>query len=292
MNRKEITKNLKHGYIFLGSFILLFFLIGLGIEIYLTGGLSTQSIEPKEEVIEVETSSDSEFILEIENLESPFKTHESEITIVGKTEENAVILLNSEAIELGDQYRFEKKFDLIIGTNYISIQGFLNDELKKEITLEVIREEKVEKKKQEETPKEEPQKQNPQPAPTPQPVPNPQPSPPPPVTQQPPPPKPNPVQGLKLSCSINNTHPSIGGTVSINCAIKDQNNNSVLGAFGYVTVNWQSGSSIYTLSQSNGNGDMSVSFTVPAGNTGTISGNVQASKDGLNVNSNFNLNVQ
>lgn len=291
MNEKETTKNLKHGYIFLVSLILLFFLMGLGIEIYLTGGFETSRDEPQEETIEAEATEEIDFILEIENIESPFKTYEKEITIVGRTQENAIILINSEEIETGEQHRFEKKIDLITGTNYISIQGFLDGELKKDIELEIVREEKAEEKK-EEKPQETPQSQPPQVVPPPQQsTPNPQP-PAPPVTPQPPPPPPNPIQGLKLSCSINNTYPQVGGTVSINCSVKNQNNSPVSGAFGYVTVNWQSGSSIYTLSQSNGNGDMSVSFTVPAGNSGNIIGNVQASKDGLNVSSNFSLNVQ
>lgn len=287
MNRK-VNKNLKHGYIFLAAMLLFCFLLSLGIEIYLDGGFTAATqVETGQIGAEAEVEADNpEFSLEIENLENGHKTQKEEITIVGKTNPGAKIAINVQEVEVDDNGRFEKKINLIVGSNEIVIRGYLEDDLQKEIKLEVIREEI----RQKESPtKEEDDAPNPTPSPTPTTKPSPKPQP----TPEPEPtPAPSPISGLKLSCSINNTYPSTGQTVTISCSIKDQNGNPVQGAFGYVTVNWKSGSSVYTLSQSNLSGTTTTNFTVPNGNTGSIVGVIKVSKDSLNVSSNFTLNVQ
>lgn len=100
------------------------------------------------------------------------------------------------------------------------------------------------------------------------------------------------LTGLKLQCSIINTQPFVGQSVVLDCNVTDQNGKAVSGATGSITVNWQSGVQTYQLSTSNSSGNMSKSFVVPNGNTGTVSGSVRATKSGLTVTSNFNLTVQ
>jgi len=292
---KQSKQNLKHGYIFLIITLMIPFLISFGIEMHLTGGIDFSFLnaskqntkEPNDEdlVDEEVDSEESSLSIEIRNLTDGFKTKEESITVVGLTQKENEVWVNGNKVNVATDGSFESKVDLIAGENVIRItaKSSLEKEISKSMTI--IRE--VPKK-------EEPQTQTPpiQIAP---PVQNPQPpqqpsSPPAPTPPAPPPPQQ--ITGLKLSCSVSNTAPMVGGNVSINCSIKDQNNNGVSGAFGYVTMNWQTGSSVYTLSSSNGNGDMSTSFNVPAGNAGSISGSVQASKDGLNVSSNFTINVQ
>ncbi len=101
----------------------------------------------------------------------------------------------------------------------------------------------------------------------------------------------NPITGLKLSCSITNTQPLVGQTVSLDCYVKDQNNNAVNGAIGNATLNWQSGQASYNFPSSS-SGSTRVSFTVPEGNIGSISGVVRISKNGLTVTSQFNVIVR
>jgi len=292
MKNKEITKNLKHGYIFLVSTLLFVFLLSLSIEIYLRGGFQFPIEEnPPVQDEMIEETPNPEFLLEIQNLEDGFKTKDAVITLVGSANENAFVVINNKEVGVNEG-KFESKIELVVGNNEIVVQGYLDDELQKEIKLEVIREEKEEKPKEEEVEKKEQNGGN-IPQPTPAPQTNPQPNPTPTPKPEPKPePQPDPISGLKMSCSINNTYPSVGQQVSISCSVKDQNNNPVSGAFGYVTVNWKTGSNVYTLSQSNGSGAMSANFSVPSGNSGSISGNIKASKNGLNVSSNFTLNVQ
>lgn len=289
MSKKQVTKNLKHGYIFLVGTILVLFLVSLGTEIYLNGGFNLN--KPQKETEEEIEQPDPNYKLEIENLEDGYKTKDKNITVVGSSEKTAIVFVNTKKIEISSEGRFEAKVGLVVGKNEILVQAFEGDEKKREIKLEVFREEEPKQEEQQETdggnsssgggstntPTQSSPTLKPDPRPTPTPTPEPEPS---------------PLTGLKMSCSINNTYPSVGQKVTITCTVKDQNGSPVSGAFGYVSVNWQSGTSVYTLSQSNSSGSMSVSFNVPSGNSGAISGNIKASKSGLNVNSNFTLNIQ
>ncbi len=289
--KEEYKKNLKHGYIFLIITLLILFTIALSYEIHLNGGISLTFVESEEAIptsypveTPIEIEGDKVTVI-IRNLSDGYKTKESSVTLVGLTQKSNEAWVNGNKVNVAGDGQFELKIDLSEGENKIEVVAKNKDGEEAKQSITVIRE--VEKK---EEPKVEPQppynppaQNNPQPQPAPVPTPTPTPT---------PEPQPTPITGLKLSCSITNTAPTSGSTVSINCTVKDQNNNGVSGAFGYVTLNWKTGSSVYTLSQSDGGGNMSTSFTVPSGNTGGISGNVQASKDGLNVNSNFNLNVQ
>lgn len=289
--KEEYKKNLKHGYIFLIITLMIPFTIVLSYEIHLNGGINLtfeQNEEPIPTSYPVETPIEIEgdkVTVIIRNLSDGFKTKESSVTLVGLTQKSNAAWVNGNKVNVAGDGQFELKIDLAEGENKIEVVAKNKDGEEAKQSITVIREvEKKEEPKVEPPPQYNPPVQNnpqPQPAPVPTPTPTPTPE-----------PQPTPITGLKLSCSITNTAPTIGSTVSINCTVKDQNNNGVSGAFGYVTLNWKTGSSVYTLSQSDGGGNMSTSFTVPSGNTGSISGNVQASKDGLNVNSNFNLNVQ
>jgi hypothetical protein len=293
-NKMQEDKNLKHGYIFLTLLILVPFFIAFGIEMHLTGGLKflteggneTPSSYPVDEPSETPESNDEKPKLEIKNIQDGFKTKDTNITLVALTEKDNEAFVNGNKVTVAGDGMFEQKIDLNEGENKIEVRVKNGKSLENSITISVHRE--VEKKPEPEpTPQPNPTPENP--ALQPQPTPTPQPPAPEPTPQ---PPAPTPISGLKLQCSITNTAPFTGESVTVNCTVRDQNNNPVSGAFGYVTMSWKTGSSVYTLSQSNGGGGMSVSFTVPAGNTGANSGNVQVSKDGLNVSSNFNLNVQ
>lgn len=284
--RTEIKKNLKHGYIFLITAILIVIAIPLSVELYLSGGLNfrVQNEQGSDETYPNEQDK-QEIRLEIQNLQSGYKTQDENISIIGLSEPEAAIKINDKELRADIEGRFEQKVDLVVGTNLISITAG-KDGKQREVKLEIIREVKEEPKP--EQPEEKPQTPvSPTPKPQQPSKPAPQPNP----TPNPTPPPPSGLTGLKLNCSISNTQPFIGNTVSVNCTLRDQNSNPVSGGFGYVTVNWQSGTSVYTMSQSNSAGAMSASFQVPAGNSGQISGSIRASKSGLNVSSNFAINV-
>lgn len=146
--KKQVTKNLTHGYIFLITLILVPFLICLGLEIHFKGGFNInlgQEEKPGEITAEAAVDDpDPTFKLEIENLQNGYKTKETSITIVGVTEKNAIIFIQSEKVEINEEARFERKLDLNPGKNEITIQAFVDKEKKREIKLEVIREEEPE----------------------------------------------------------------------------------------------------------------------------------------------------
>jgi hypothetical protein len=288
MNKKpEVKPNLKHGYIFLIILLMIPFSIGFGIEMYLTGqidrlidgGKETPVSYPEDPQESVDNPEDSEKPkLEIKNLTDGFNTKESQVIIVASTDVGNEAWVNNNKVTVAGDGNFEYKIDLVEGSNAIEVKVKNVKGIENSKTISVNRE--VEKAP-EPTPSPQP---NPNPTPTPQPQ---QPAP----TPTPEPPQPPAITGLKMSCSITNTNPFVGQSVGVNCSVKDQNGNGVSGAFGYVTVNWQSGAGIYTLSTSDGSGNMSASFTVPGGNSGNINGSVQVSKDGLNTSSNFTLKV-
>ncbi len=287
--KQEIKKNLKHGYIFLIITLMIPFLIALSYEIYINGGINisfgtTDDSKPISYPDELPLDKENKKVtVLIRNLTDGYKTKENKVTLVGLTEKDNEAWVNGKSVNVAGDGQFEMQIDLVDGENKIEViaKNRNGEEASQKVTI--IKEvEKKEEPKVEPAPQPQnnpPVQNNPQPTPVPTPTPTPE-------------PQPTPITGLKLSCSITNTAPTAGANVAINCTVRDQNNNGVSGAFGYVTVNWKTGASVYTLSQSDGGGNMSTSFSVPAGNSGSISGNVQASKDGLNVNSNFNLNVQ
>lgn len=286
--KQEVKPNLKHGYIFLILTLLIPFSIALFLELHLTGqlnfvqgGTETPTSYPDVNP-EPEPTDETKPKLEIKNLTDGFTTKETSVVLVASTDIGNEAWVNGNKITVAGDGNFEYKIELIEGKNSIEIKVKNSNGIENSTSITVSRE--VEKKPEPEVVNPQPTPVNPQPNPTPvNPTPQPQPT---------PTPQPSPVTGLRLQCSITNTAPFSGESVSVNCTVRDQNNNPVSGAFGYVTMSWRTGSSVYTLSQSNGSGGMSVSFTVPAGNSGANSGNVQVSKDGLNVSSNFNLNVQ
>lgn len=288
--QREIKKNLKHGYIFLWGIIILLFSISLGVELYLTGGLERITISKGETPESYPIShpvAQGEPKIEIQNLTDSYKTQEESLALVGITEANISLTINNKELKSDETGRFEQKLDLIVGTNVVSIRAKNSKGAENSLTINIIREEKPKPQPTPEpqpAPNPTPNKPAPKPSPKPAPKPTPQPTP----TPTPPPSE---VTGLKLSCSVSNTQPSVGGSVGVTCTVKDQNGKPVSGAFGYVTVSWQSGSSAYTLSQSNSSGTMSVSFKVPAGNSGRINGSIKASKNGISVSSNFSITV-
>lgn len=287
MKNKPIQKNLKHGYIFLSGIILVFFALSLSTEIYLKGGFTfakavNDSQEP--EVVNERKDEDNIF-LEIQNLTDGFKTEDETITVVAFTNTGNRVWINGTETEVNHEGVLEGKVDLIIGNNEIIIEAENKENKRTTQKLTVIREKKEEPKeeRQESLPNNDTNKPIQQPVkdPVAQPIPTPQPD-----------PQPSPITGLKMQCSITNTMPYVGQTVSINCTVKDQNNSPVSGVSGSATVAWQSGSQTYLLANSNGLGALNVSFTVPEGNSGQVMGSIQVSKDGLTVTSNFSLIVQ
>lgn len=275
-------------------FILIPFSISLAIEIYHNGGFKFKTPDNAPTSYPVTEKPDSSKPkIELQNLKDGFTTKDTSISVVVLTDAGNTAVINNEKVNVDDSGRFERKLDLIVGGNQITITVKNKDGVENSISLIVNREEEP-KPQLAPDPAPNPVVPNPvpnpspvNPAPAPQPTPQPQPAP------QPPPPPPPPLTGLKLSCSITNTHPSVGQSVTVNCNVKDQSNNPVSGAFGYVTVNWKSGSTVYTLSQSDSGGNMNVNFKVPSGNSGSsVSATVQASKSGLNVSSSFTLSIQ
>lgn len=283
MKINETEKNIKHGYFFLTSIVLVLFAISLTVEIYLKGGFNFVNSQDNKFVSEEEQVIDEhpEITLVFQNLTDGFKTKDPTITVVALTNKENRAWINGQQIEVNPEGIFEGKIDLIVGQNEIIIEVETPEGTKKNKRIDVVREEeKKEELKQEEkveTSKIENPKPIVQPEPTPEPIPE---------------PKPNPITGLKLHCSITNTQPFIGQIVSLDCSVKDQNGSPVNSATGSVTINWQSGSATYDLPSSDSSGNTSVSLTVPAGNKGSISGNIRVTKDGLTVNSNFSIIVQ
>lgn len=289
---RVIKKNLKHGYIFLWCIIIAMFSVSLGVELYLTGGLERITVG-KRDIPESYPISHpvalGEPKIEIQNLTDNYKTQVESLPLVGITEPGIDVIVNTKQLKSDETGRFEQKLDLILGTNVIEIKAKNSKGAENSLTINIIREEKP---KIELTPEPQPAP-NPtpsKPAPKPSPKPTPKPSPPPTPTPLPTPP-PSEVTGLKLSCSVSNTQPSVGGNVGVTCTVKDQNGKAVSGAFGYVIVSWQSGSSVYTLSQSNSSGTMNVNFKVPAGNSDRINCSIKVSKNGISVSSNFSITV-
>ncbi|MFH1543248.1 MAG: hypothetical protein ABIE03_01815 [Patescibacteria group bacterium] len=283
MKTNEIEKNLKHGYFFLISIVLVLFAISLSVEIYLKGGFNFANSQDNKPVSEEDQVIDEhpEITLEFQNLTDGFRTKDLTITAVALTNKENKAWINGQQAEVNPEGIFERKIDLIIGQNEIMVEVETPEGTKKNKRIVVVREEEKKEEPKQEEKVEIPKIENPkpivQPEPTPEPIPD---------------PKPNPITGLKLHCSITNTQPFIGQTVSLDCSVKDQNGSPVNSASGSVTVNWQSGSATYNLPSSNSSGNTSVSFTVPAGNKGSISGNIRVTKDGLTVNSNFSIIVQ
>ncbi|WKZ30230.1 MAG: hypothetical protein QY314_00440 [Candidatus Dojkabacteria bacterium] len=283
MDNKEI--NLKHGYIFLTSILLVLFAISLSAEIYLKGGFNSVINAVETQISEGTNDSDEvEPTIELVSLKDGYKTKESSITVVAKTENQNKAWINGQEITVNEEGIFELQIDLIIGTNEVLIEVQNSNDASKSLAFSIIREEeKKEETKQDdkqEQPKTEIPKVEPKPE-TPKPV----------TPTEPIQPEPNPITGLKLSCSITNTQPLVGQSVSLDCSVKEQNNNPVNGATGNATMNWQSGQASYNFPSSS-SGATKVNFTVPDGNSGSISGVVRISKDGLTVTSNFSIIVK
>lgn len=284
MKNKNNEKNLKHGYVFLTGIILVLFAISLSVEIYLKGGFNFSKTETETTTDNVEVDEHPEITLEIQNLTDGYTTKEAFITVVFLTNVNNKAWINGQEVSVSPEGYFESKIDLIVGKNEIiaKVENLKGDN--KEKSIFVIREEEKQEEPKSEEKNEPPKsKETTQPIVQPEPKPDPKPE---------PEPQPNPITGLKLYCSITNTQPFVGQSVTLDCSVKDQNGSPVSGATGSVTVNWQSGFANYNLPSSNSNGNSSVSFTVPEGNKGSISGSIRVSKDGLNVNSNFSITVQ
>lgn len=282
MENKEIQKNLKHGYIFLTTLILIVFISSLSIEIYLKGGFNfNKNSDLKTDNNEQVNQDNSDVLLEFQNITDGYKTKDATITIVAKTNTGNTAWINGKESTVNETGIFELKVDLVAGSNEITIEAQNPDQKKANKKFLVVREEEP---KPTEKPTDKPKEQPPvQSKPTTITKPE-QP------TKAPEPTQPS-ITGLKLHCSITNTQPTSGQIVILDCTVKDQNNNPVNGATGNATLNWQSGASNYNFPPST-NGTTQVSFTVPAGNKGSISGTVRITKNGLTVTSNFSINVQ
>ena len=283
MNSKEI--NLKHGYIFLTSILLVLFAISLSIEIYLKGGFNSV-IDAVETQISEETNNpdDAEPTIELVSLNDGYTTKETSITVVAKTETQNTAWINGQEVAVNEEGIFELHIDLIVGKNEVLIEVRSPNDASKSLTFSIVREEDKKEETKPEEKQEQPKTETPKIEPKPE-IPKP-------VTPtEPVVPVPNPITGLKLSCSITNTQPLVGQSVSLDCSVKDQNNNAVNGATGNATMNWQSGQASYNFPSSS-SGSTRVSFTVPDGNSGSISGVVRISKDGLTVTSNFSIIVK
>lgn len=292
MKELKQIKNLKHGYIFLTSILLILFAVSLSVEIYLKGGFNfvqAESNETDETIKVINKDKDSEeLFIEVQNIPEGFTTLDEKITIVAFTNKDNQAWINGEKTEVSSDGVIEKEIELIIGDNTILVEVQNSDEESEKLSIVVKRtEDDSQREKDKVNKKEEQLKESPKTTPSPEPTPDPTPQPDPQLE-----PEPNPINGLKMSCSITNTQPYVGQSVTINCTVKDQNNNPVSGAQGSVTVNWQSGSKTYQLPSSNASGTTSVSFSVPQGNSGITQGSVHISKSGLNVSSNFSINVQ
>lgn len=282
MDNKDI--NLKHGYIFLTSILLVLFAISLSVEIYLKGGFNSVIDAVETQISEgTNDSNEAEPTIELVSLKDGYKTKESSITVVAKTEKQNTAWINGQDVAVNEEGIFELHIDLIIGTNEVLIEVENSNDASDLLAFSVIREEEKEEPKQEEK-QEQPKIETPKIEPKPE------------ITKpvsptEPVQPEPNPITGLKLGCSITNTQPLVGQSVSLDCSVKDQNNNPVNGATGNATMNWQSGQASYNFPSSS-SGSTRVSFTVPEENIGSISGVVRISKEGLTVTSNFSIIVK
>jgi hypothetical protein len=284
MDNKEV--NLKHGYIFLASILLVLFAISLSVEIYLKGGFNSVIDAVETQISEGTNDSDeAEPTIELISLKDGYTTEESSITVVARTEIQNKTWINRQEVPVNEEGIFELKIDLIVGTNEILIEVQNSNDASNSLAFSIIREEEKKDEPKQEDKQEQPKTEIPKIEPQPE-VPKP-------VTPTKPvvDPEPNPITGLKLSCSITNTQPLVGQSVSLDCSIKDQNNNAVNGATGNATLNWQSGQASYSFPSSS-SGSTKVSFVVPDGNLGSISGVVRISKDGLTVTSNFSIIVK
>jgi len=283
MDNKDI--NLKHGYIFLTSILLVLFAISLSVEIYLKGGFDSVIDAVETQISEgTNDSNEAEPTIELVSLKDGYKTKESSITVVAKTEKQNTAWINGQEVAVNEEGIFELQIDLIIGTNEVLIEVENSNDASKSLAFSIIREEEEKEETKQEDKQEQPKTEIPKVEPkpeTPKPV----------TPTEPIQPEPNPITGLKLSCSITNTQPLVGQSVSLDCSIKDQNNNPVNGATGNATMNWQSGQASYNFPSSS-SGSTRISFTVPEGNIGSISGVVRISKDGLTVTSNFSIIVK
>lgn len=284
MENKEIRKNLKQGYIFLSIIVLVVFAISISVEIYLKGGLKLSSHLPEinnEPINKPSTQTDnSDILLEFQNVTDGYKTKDSSITVVAKTDIGNKAWINGKEVTLNDAGTFELKIDLQVGNKEVTIEVENKQGKKTNKKVTIIREEEKKeepKPTQVETPTQKPITQ-PKPTVTPKPE------------QTPEQPPNSTITALKLHCSITNTQPTVGQTVSLNCSINDQNNNGISGATGNTKVNWQTGTQAVAFPNSQ-NGTMNIQFVVPTGNKGSITGNVQVSKDGLTVTSNFSITV-
>lgn len=282
MKNKEIQKNLKHGYIFLTTIILVIFVSFLCAEIYLKGGFRFKNNSDVKTDNEEQINQDnSDVLLEFQNITDGYKTKDTAITVVAKTNVGNKAWINDKETTVNETGVFELKIDLVTGSNEIRIEAQKPDSKKTSKKLSVIREEEPKPTdKPTVPPKEQPPIQSKPNITKPEPT----------TTKAPTPQQPS-ITGLKLHCSITNTQPTTGQTVTLSCTVKDQDDNPVNGATGNAILSWQSGALTYNFPSSN-SGITQVSFPVPAGNKGTINGTVRITKDGLTVTSNFSINVQ
>lgn len=281
MKTRADEKNLKHGYIFLASLVLALFGICLSIEIYFKGGFNFNFSKGNTAEAQDQAETGSEDItLEFQNLPDGFTTKDSSVIVVAVTDAENRAWINGEEAEVNPEGVFERRIDIIVGQNEITALAENNDGAKKEIRTVVVREEEPEKKNETVSANDD-KNVGPIVKPEPKPIPIPEPD-----------PQPPPITGLKLYCSITNSRPYVGQTVVLDCTVRDQNDRPVSGGTGSVTVSWQSGTTVYNLPSSNGNGGTAVSFAVPEGNKGSILGSVMVSKSGLSVSSNFSIIVQ
>ena len=287
---KIIKHNLKHGYVFLIGIFLVLFGISLCTEIYLKGGFNRAVASKEKNTESSNLNKETDLFIELIGVKDGFTTSEKEITVVAKTNKDNQTWINGNEVKVNDEGIFEQVVDLVVGKNEVILEVRNNDD-KKSLTIWIIREKEfsevspvTHQKEDENTNKSEQT-----PKPNVPPVEHQEPSP---ELPSQPDPVPNSITGLKLSCSITNSRPSAGQQVSLDCLIKDQNNNAVSGATGNVIVNWNSGKENYSMPNSSSNGTMKISFTVPEENQGNITGTIKVSKDGLTAVSNFSIIVQ
>jgi hypothetical protein len=280
MKNKDI--NLKHGYIFLTSIFLVLFSIALSIEIYLKGGFNSVIHSVETQNSEDNSVSDvAEPTLSIISLQNYYRTKNSSVTVVAQTEAQNKGFINGKEVLVNEEGIFELQIELVIGTNEVFIEVQNPNGTSKSEVISIIREEEQKEEPLPEVKQEQPETETSKSEQKPEimkPIESKQPE-----QYQ--------LTGLKLTCSITNTQPFVGQSVSLDCLVKNQNNNPVSGATGSAVVNWQSGQTTYNFPSSS-NGSTRIDFTVPEGNIGLIVGAVRISKDGLTVTSNFSIVVK
>lgn len=144
MDNKDI--NLKHGYIFLTSILLVLFAISLSVEIYLKGGFNSVIDAVETQISEgTNDSNEAEPTIELVSLKDGYKTKESSITVVAKTEKQNTAWINGQDVAVNEEGIFELHIDLIIGTNEVLIEVENSNDASDLLAFSVIREE--EKKK-------------------------------------------------------------------------------------------------------------------------------------------------